>query len=46
MKGVGASVRIWQLADRQPEIPVTGKSAVYIVGQCFVEIKFEGSVSI
>eukprot|EP00795_Rhopilema_esculentum_P003009 gene3009-1270_t len=24
MKGVGASVRIWQLADRQPEIPVTG----------------------
>lgn len=24
MKGVGASARIWQLADREPEIPITG----------------------
>ena len=31
MKGVGASARIWQLADRQPEIPITGISNIYSI---------------
>ena len=28
MKGVGASARIWQLADREPDIPITGISNI------------------